>query len=226
MWFRIPDPPFQPLGGLGAHLSPFGPRGSSPRIPQSIPLSPCGGFIGSDLRTLVGRTRYGLCLASTCAPIIADQDPLVKGFSEIFSEFFVPQFLRASPAGLGRPTAPTLVGDCYPPCLGGGAQPHHLPTFRAIAACSGGHPIPLESSPFDGLILSRFSGFVKGFLKVFQLDGSSARQLPPLQGRLWGNQLYSGISGSQGLYFATMASPCSATIRGPRRGWGSHPLLT
>ena len=80
---------------------------------------------------------------------------------------FVPQFLRASPAGLGRPTAPTLVGDCYPPCLGGGAQAPHLPTFRAIAPCSGGHRVPLESSPFDGLIVSHFSGFVKHPGKIF-----------------------------------------------------------
>lgn len=68
MRFRIPDPLFQPLSGVGEHLNPFGSRGSSPRIPQSIPLSPCGGFIGSVLRTLVGRTplwalpRLNLCL--------------------------------------------------------------------------------------------------------------------------------------------------------------------
>ena len=123
--------------------------------------------MGEDLRTLVGRTLCGLRLPSTCAPIIADRDPLVKGFSEIFSEFFVPQFLRVSPAGLGRPTAPTLVGDCYPPCLGGGAQTLHLPTFRAIASCAGGHSIPSESSPFDGLILSHFGWSVKYFLKLF-----------------------------------------------------------
>lgn len=58
---------------------------------------------------------------------------------------------------------PTLVGHCYPPFLGGGAQTLHLPTFRAIASCAGGHQIPLESSPFDGLILSYVNGIVKGF---------------------------------------------------------------
>ena len=57
----VPDAPLL----LPAHLSPFGPRGSSPRIPQSR-TSACGGFIGSVLRTLVGRTRSGLRLASTC----------------------------------------------------------------------------------------------------------------------------------------------------------------
>ena len=86
VWFRIPDPPFKPLGGLGAHLNPFGSRGSSPRIPQSIPLSPCGGFIGSVLRTLVGHTLCGLCLASTCALIISPIGSAVKGFLKISSE--------------------------------------------------------------------------------------------------------------------------------------------
>ena len=57
----VPDAPLL----LPAHLSPFGPRGSSPRIPQSR-TSACGGFIGSVLRTLVGLTRSGLRLASTC----------------------------------------------------------------------------------------------------------------------------------------------------------------
>ena len=105
--------------------------------------------------------RLNLC------PYYSRSGSACQGVFRNFFGIFVPQFLRASPAGLGRPTAPTLVGDCYPPCLGGGAQTLHLPTFRAIASCAGGHQIPSESSPFDGLILSHFSGFVKGFLKVF-----------------------------------------------------------
>jgi hypothetical protein len=129
------------------------------------------------LRTLAGRTLCGLCLPSPCALIIADRDPLVKGFSEIFSEFFCPSRFSAPTDPLrdladqtsrhfGR-IIRTLVRHCCPPCLGGGAQTHRLPTFRAIAPCSGGHQIPLESSPFDGLILSHFSGFVKGVLRSF-----------------------------------------------------------
>ena len=86
--------------------------------------------------------------------------------STLFGKFF-PQFLRASPAGFGEPGIPTLVGPCHPPCLGGGAQTPRLPTFRAIASCSGGHRIPLESSPFDGLIVSWSVALVNTFLSFF-----------------------------------------------------------
>ena len=35
----------------------------------------------------MGRTLCGLRLPSPCAPIIADCDPLVKGFSEVSEKF-------------------------------------------------------------------------------------------------------------------------------------------
>lgn len=56
------------LCGLGYQIHPFTREVVLPHtcIPQSIPLLACGGFIGSVLRTLMGLTRYGLCLASTC----------------------------------------------------------------------------------------------------------------------------------------------------------------
>jgi len=47
----VPDAPLL----LPAHLSPFGPRGSSPRIPQSR-TSACGRFIGEVLQALMGPT--------------------------------------------------------------------------------------------------------------------------------------------------------------------------
>ena len=59
----VPDAPLL----LPAHLSPFGPRGSSPRIPQSR-TSACGGFIGSVLRTLVGRIRSGTRCSDSASP--------------------------------------------------------------------------------------------------------------------------------------------------------------
>ena len=71
-----------------------------------------------------------------------------------------------TPRHFGR-IIPTLVGHCYPPFLGGGAQALTLPTFRATVPCSGGHQIPLESSPFDGLIISQALSPVKGFRKIF-----------------------------------------------------------
>ena len=125
---------------------------------------------------------FRLCLPSPCALIIADRNLFVKGFSIHFANFFASirdaigstVSSACSPVGRGRPDSPpfgwiipTLVRHCYQPFLGGGAQTQHLPTFRATASCSGGHQIPLESSPFDGLILSYFGGFVKGFLKIF-----------------------------------------------------------
>ena len=60
----------------------------------------------------MGLTRYGLRLASTCAPIIAWLVTLVKGFSEIFSDFLPLSFLhsRGSPSGLG-----VLIGTHVPP---------------------------------------------------------------------------------------------------------------
>ena len=142
------------------------------------------------------------------------------GFPKFFSDFFAPQFLRVSPAEHGRPDSltasrfsiiPTLVRHCYPPFLSGGAQALHLPTFRATVPCSGGHQIPLESSPFDGLIISYAVWFVKGFFEEF-LRGSSARP--------------SGITSVVRSAHNHLASPCSATAGVPRRGWGSHPLLT
>lgn len=59
----VPDAPLL----LPAHLSPFGPRGSSPRIPQSR-TSACGGFIGSVLQTLVGRIRSGTRCSDSASP--------------------------------------------------------------------------------------------------------------------------------------------------------------
>ena len=47
----------------------------------------------------MGRTRSGLCLASTCALIIAEGHLLVKGFSEVSEKIFV---LSAIPNPLGR----------------------------------------------------------------------------------------------------------------------------
>ena len=78
------------LCGLGYQIHPFTREVVLPHIciPQSIPLLPCGGFIGSVLRTLMGRTRSGLCLPSPCAPIIAEGRLLVNPFRRIFSQNF------------------------------------------------------------------------------------------------------------------------------------------
>ena len=185
-------------------------------IPQSR-TSACGGFHREGLTDSRGSHASGLTachrtlgLPSTCAPIIADCDPLVKGFSEIFSDFFVPSFqFPTSPMGLGRPD-PTLVGYCYPPFLGGGSQTHRLPTFRAIAPCSGGQSVPLGIPSLRWSYCITLQRVCQGFFEDFY------GILSP----------YSGDLPPQGVYFATMASPCSATVGVPQRGWGSHPLLT
>ena len=75
--------PFHRWVVLARHLSLSAPR-LSPRIPQSIPLSPCGGFIGSDLLTLMGLTLCGLCLASTCAPYYSRSGSACQGGLRIF----------------------------------------------------------------------------------------------------------------------------------------------
>ena len=123
-----------------------------------------------------------------------------------------------SPAGFGRPDSPpfgriirTLVRHCYPPCLGGGAQTPRLPTFRAIAPCSGGHRIPLGITPFDGLIVAHPCRLVKGFSGFFCRDPELALAYKRFARRVL-------------CHF--MASPCSATNRGARKGWGPRPLLT
>ena len=54
---------------------------------------------GMVLRTLVGRTRVGLCLPSACAPIISRLGTVVKGFEKIF---FVPPSRRLAFALLTR----------------------------------------------------------------------------------------------------------------------------
>ena len=205
MWFRMPDPPFQPLGRYCLHIY----------IPQSIPLSACGGFIGLDLRTLVGRTLCGLRLASTCAPIIAWLVTLVKGFSEIFSDFFAPLVspLPWIPFGAWRayrnprpaltPTYPSLVAtSCF--ALRFTARASHRNLLALAIDSLGDHP------PSMVLLYHTRSDLSRVFWDFFV-------GIPNPQ---------AGISGSQDLYFVTMASPCSATIRVPRRGWGSHPLLT
>ena len=69
---------------LPAHLSQL----PDPRVPRPVyrrvGLRPAVVSSGKDLRTLVGRTRCGLCLPSTCALIIAEGRLLVKGFFRSF----------------------------------------------------------------------------------------------------------------------------------------------
>ena len=80
---------------------------------------------------------------------------------------------------------PTLVGHCYPPFLGGGAQTHHLPTFRAIASCSGGHRIPSGSTPFRwfnsitgwGFCQPLPKNFLSNSFACFRLSGSISQQI-------------------------------------------------
>ena len=93
---------------------------------------------------------------------------------------------RGSPSRLDRPNYPpfgriilTLVRHCCPPSLGGGAQPRRLPTFRAIAACSGGHRFPLESSPFDGLIIAHLPAYVNTFPAFFLRKFRPAKKFQP-----------------------------------------------
>ena len=106
---------------------------------------------------------------------------------------------------------PTLVGRCWLPFLGGSAQSLSLPTFRAIATCSGGHPIPLESSPFDGLIISQASAPVKNFFWAF----------------LRGARLVLGSNARWKACTSPLWRPLARLSAGvPRRGWGPHPLLT
>lgn len=75
MRFRIPDPPLPPLGGIASHLY----TAKNP----SFGLRWCHrlGLTDSHGSHPLGYPMFGLCLASTCALIIADLDPLVKGFS-------------------------------------------------------------------------------------------------------------------------------------------------
>lgn len=80
----VPDTPLL----LPSHLSPFGPQGSTPCIPQSR-TSACGGFIGRGLTDSrgshpLGYPMFGLCLPSTCALIIADANPYVNRFLKNF----------------------------------------------------------------------------------------------------------------------------------------------
>ena len=113
-------------------------------IPQSR-TSACGGFIGSVLRTRVGRTLCGLCLASTCAPIIADRDPLVKGFLRSFYE--APRLV------LGRsPTARLVLCHYGVPLLGYGGRPS-----EGLGS----------ASPPDNVILSHYRREVNPFLRFF-----------------------------------------------------------
>ena len=213
MRFRMPDPLFQPLGGIACTFEPF----LTPRLLTSYTAKhPSFGlrwFHRLGLTDSHGSHPLGLCLASTCALIIADLDPLVKGFSEIFSEFFLSLSFHplGSPSGLARlirSLTPTLRATSSSRVA---YQSQRLPTFRAIATCSGGQPDPLGIIPFRWSYCITLGWVCQGFLRIFFADPRTS---------------YSGISGSQDLAFVTLASPCSATIRGPRRGWGSHPLLT
>lgn len=191
----------------------------------------------------MGLTLCGLCLASTCALIIADLDPLVKGFSEIFSEFFVP---LVSPLGIPFRTCPTY-SEPNPDLTGylflAGSVPvatfTDLQSHRDLLWWSPrslrNHPLSMVLLYHTRLGLSRvFQKFLKIFLSsphyLIFCDGGARAYFSRLPTRFLAmvvNPLrFSGVLPPQGLYFATMASPCSATVGVPRRGWGSHPLLT
>ena len=180
MWFRMPDPPFQPRGRYCLHIY----------IPQSIPLSACGGFIGSVLRTLVGLTRYGLRLASTYAPLVSPLPWIPFGAWRAYR----------NPRPALTPTYPSLVAtSCF--ALRFTARASHRNLLALAIDSLGDHP------PSMVLLYHTRSDLSRVFWDFFV-------GIPNPQ---------AGISGSQDLYFVTMASPCSATIRVPRRGWGPHP---
>ena len=112
----------------------------------------------------LGYPMFGLCLASTCAPIIADQDLLVKGFLRIF--FADP---RTS--------------------YSGEAPREGLRTTTLASPCSALVRRPSEglgfASPPDTVILSHYRAKVNTFSKIYRknfrggLAGQSSIQYRP-----------------------------------------------
>ena len=199
------------------------------------------------LLTLVGHT-FRLCRPSTCALIIADSILLVKGFPEIFLPL---SFLLSpgSPSRLSRPDSRALGLDPSPFHRGTAAR-HSLVAAprrvvyrpsapsrpaRVVTRSRWNHPLSMVLLYHTSTGLSRvFQKFLKIFLSsphylIFCDGGARAcfSRLPTRFLAMVVNPLrFSGDLPPQGLYFATMASPCSATVGVPRRGWGPHPLLT
>ena len=141
----VPDAPLL----LPAHLSPFGPRGSSPRIPQSR-TSACGGFIGSDLLTLVGLTTSGMSRPSSGS---ASPQPV---------------------AGLGGPPLNRL-GAYLPPVW----PASHLPAGRGLCVPSEPSPFDMIMIPQLGWFVNPFRrNFFRNFSLLSGCPDPSANRSP------------------------------------------------
>ena len=105
----MPDPPFQPLGRYCLHIY----------IPQSIPLSACGGFIGRGLTDSRGSHPLWASPSLILCPYYSMACYACQGVFRNFFGFFLPlSFLRShgSPSGLGRPDSPPFRSDHPHPC--------------------------------------------------------------------------------------------------------------
>ena len=159
----VPDAPLL----LPAHLSPFGPRGSSPRIPQSR-TSACGGFIGSDLLTLVGLTAPGSTRPDGSA--VPQPVPLLQQIgirlSRVFEKFLgsqsaIPRGSRLLQsdqrlAGLAVLGYNSLGKDC--------AHPHGVPWLGSLGRPSEGLG---SASPPDMIMIPHLGSDVKRFSEDF-----------------------------------------------------------
>ena len=84
--------------------------------------------------------------------------------------------------------------------------------------------LPSPCAPIIACLVTLVKGFEKIFLGSLSAIPRGSRLLQSDQ-RLAGLAVL-GFERIARLAFVTVASPCSATIRGPWRGWGSLPLLT
>ena len=230
---------FQSPAGAASTFEPLRDPTARHRVSRTISLfRRAVGSLGMVLRTLVGRTRFGLCLPSPCVPIIADWDPLVKGFSIHFANFFrfyegcprsrsfsvrpLRDLVDQTPRHFGR-IIPTLVGHCYPPFLGGGAQTPRLPTFHAIASCAGGQPIPVGIIPF------RWSYYIivgRACQHFFEISPEVRQRYRGGACLLHSDQRLAGLAvlgkiPTRRTAHIHKASPCSALCRRPSEGLGS-----
>ena len=105
------------------------------------------------LRTLMGRTPpYGRCVGF--APLPCPAVSLARPLRGVVDEVAL---WRCLPPAIPRWRLPVASLSLYRPC-----RPSRPVRF--------GFGSPLESSPFDGLIVSHLGGFVKGFPKFFSFS--------------------------------------------------------
>lgn len=183
---------------LARHLNPFGSQGSPPCIPHHLALSPCGEVIGKGLTDSRGShpALWTLCGLCPSLALYHYYNRWLGVCQGVSENFFRILALRSFSVCPLR----SMV-DQTPRTSFGSSSPSEallpaIPRWRR------------PDASFTDLPRHRV-------LRGWSLDPLGNHPLPITR------------ENSEGKVCADhLASPCSATFGVPRRGWGSHPLLT